>query len=60
MKTIAPDTTKECRWLQDEYGVWDTSCGNRYEIIEGTPRDNKMRFCCFCGNVLRYTSSPEP
>jgi len=50
------DEVKECRWTQDEDGVWQTSCGGSYEIIEGTPRDNKMRFCCFCGKVLRYTS----
>lgn len=47
---------KECRWLQDDDGVWDTACGNKYEITEGTPRDNHMKFCCFCGKALRYTS----
>ena len=49
--------SKECRWTQDEDGVWQTDCDNSYEIIEGTPRDNHMRYCCFCGKVLRYTRS---
>ena len=34
----------------DEYtDMWETSCGHAYTIIEGTPSDNHMEFCCYCG-----------
>jgi len=46
----------KCRWVQNEDGTWETACGNAYEIVEGTPRDNKMRYCCYCGGQLLFTS----
>ena len=45
--------TKVCAWTQDDDGVWETGCHNRYEIIEGTPIENRMAFCCFCGKLLQ-------
>lgn len=45
-----------CEWLQDEWdGSWDTSCGNKFEIIDGTPEDNEMKFCTYCGGHLVAT-----
>ncbi len=48
---------KVCFWTNDsdEYadGDWDTSCDNRFVLNEGTPHENKMRFCCYCGKSLR-------
>lgn len=42
-----------CEWLQDEWdNSWDTSCGNKYQIIDGTPEDNGMKFCTYCGGPL--------
>lgn len=42
-----------CEWLQDEWdNSYDTSCGNKYEIIEGTPEDNGMNYCTYCGGKL--------
>jgi len=42
-----------CRWAQDdEEGYWQTSCGRYYEINEGTPAENGMKFCTYCGNPL--------
>lgn len=53
--------TPPCRWLQDSDGLWNASCGeNRYfELNDGTPRDNHMRYCCYCGGRLRFTSYRE-
>ena len=47
-----------CEWSQDcEYdldmGAWNTLCGNTYSICEGDPKDNGMKFCCFCGLSLK-------
>lgn len=44
---------QKCRWRQDEDdGAWDTTCGERFEIIDGTPQENGMKFCCYCGKEL--------
>jgi hypothetical protein len=41
-----------CAWQEDEVGVWDTACGERFEVMEGTPHENGMAFCPYCGNPL--------
>lgn len=44
--------TDTCEWIVDEDGVWHTDCKNEYVIIEGTPKENKMNYCCFCGRKI--------
>jgi len=42
-----------CVWQQDkDDGSWDTDCGNKFCIESGTPGDNRMLFCCYCGAAL--------
>lgn len=43
-----------CRWTEDEYegGAWDTDCGQRFCIEDGTPEQNDMKFCCYCGHKI--------
>ena len=50
-KEIKMDET--CEWVADDDGVWDTECGNRFEVIEGTPRENQMYWCPYCGKSLQ-------
>ena len=40
---------KLCRWSEDRNGNWETKCG---ELTQGTPKTNKMAFCCYCGGKL--------
>jgi hypothetical protein len=42
-----------CLWGKDEDGVWETSCGNLHEFIEGDPADNYYLFCPYCGKPLK-------
>lgn len=51
--------TKECTWSEDEDGAWDTQCHNRFYLCEGTPEDNKMSFCCYCGRKLEQFTYDE-
>ena len=47
-----PDT---CTWQQDgdsESGVYGTSCRRYFSLEDGTPEDNKMSWCCYCGKRL--------
>lgn len=39
----------EADWGED---VWATACGRRFQVTEGTPAENDMRFCCYCGGAL--------
>lgn len=42
-----------CAWKYDENSeVWETSCDNLYCIIDGTPTENKMKFCTYCGKQI--------
>ena len=44
---------EECLWKEDQDGVWDTECGNRFEIMNGTPTENQINWCPYCGKGLR-------
>lgn len=49
-----------CKWSEDEDGNWFTGCGEAFIIIDGKPSDNGMKFCCYCGKLLKevpYTES---
>lgn len=45
---------RACKWEQDntESDAWNTSCGNAWLLTEGTPKDNDMKFCPYCGGNL--------
>ena len=51
---IEDDDEEECEWSLDdsEEGNWITSCDNLFGLIDGTPEDNEMKFCCYCGKKL--------
>lgn len=53
----------ECVWRIDgdewDAEAYDTSCGNKYVIMNGTPADNNMKFCVYCGKKLISPHQPE-
>lgn len=54
---IPQPTQETCNWIQDDDdGNWVTDCGGIFVIIDGTPRDNEMKFCPYCSN--RITEHP--
>jgi hypothetical protein len=50
---------KRCFWKYDETDEkftkdsWNTSCGEKFCLNEGTPKDNDIRYCCFCGKKIK-------
>lgn len=44
----------ECWWTETGE-MWETSCKNAFVLNDGTPRHNKMKFCCYCGGKLKQT-----
>lgn len=54
-------STDRCEWREDDEGVWDTACGQRFVFMaEEGPVANGMRFCCYCGECLRETQYAPP
>jgi hypothetical protein len=51
-----------CRWTHDDadHGVWTASCGHAWQILDGTPGENGMRFCCYCGGALNTATGDKP
>ena len=42
-----------CTWKYDDSNdYWETSCGNTFVLLDGTPNDNNMKFCCYCGGQI--------
>jgi hypothetical protein len=44
----------KCEWAQEDESsdAWDTGCGRTFLINDGTPSENDMCYCCFCGKTL--------
>jgi len=44
---------EKCQWVQDKWHeYWETGCGGSFVIENGTPKDNKMKFCPYCGKQI--------
>ena len=41
-----------CKWHEYDECNWQTDCDNLFCFNEGTPSDNGMNFCCYCGKPL--------
>lgn len=48
---LMPDRST-CSWTDDQDGSWHTTCDNYFSLNDGSPDDNNMKFCCFCGGGL--------
>lgn len=46
------DEPTACVWRDLHDDGWETACGQVFVIIEGTPAENEMKFCCYCGRPL--------
>jgi hypothetical protein len=47
-------TEKLCIWKEnEEYSMWETSCQNAFEFIEGDIEENSFKFCPYCGKIIK-------
>ena len=45
---------KRCVWREESnQDYWDTSCNNQFVLIGGTPEDNGMKYCPYCGKEIK-------
>lgn len=42
-----------CTWTPDDDGNYATGCDGLFVILEGTPKENNMAFCCYCGKPIK-------
>jgi len=50
----------ECEWTYEgSNDVWETACGKAFCIVEGTPQENEIRYCCFCGGKLTHPGGDD-
>ena len=48
-----PTPEQSCDWREDEDGIWHTACGESFEVTEGSPTENGMKFCHSCRRRLK-------
>ncbi len=49
-----------CTWTYTEfYDYWDTQCGHAFDIMNGTPKDNKMVYCPYCGKKIKQETGVQ-
>lgn len=48
-----------CTWTEDGDGVWETACGEAYCFTDGGPRENRSRFCPYCGKPLAVKAKED-
>jgi hypothetical protein len=50
-----------CEWTLDEdTSSWDSQCDKKWELTVGDPSENGMKFCPFCGRVLKQIDAIDP
>lgn len=55
--TERKDAPAVCGWTSDDDGTYHTGCGHAFVLNDGTPTENSMRFCCYCGKPAETTES---
>ena len=59
-KRLRQETSGICNWTasyDDEY--WNTDCGQDFVLETGSPKENDMRFCSYCGKRLVEVIPPK-
>ena len=52
---------EQCEWklqtgpFTDDVEFYETSCGYPFELTAGTPEENNMMFCPYCGKIIHET-----
>lgn len=45
--------SQHCQWVYDEdMDAYETECGHAFTLIDGTPAENHMKYCAYCGQML--------
>jgi len=54
VREVRAEQQKTCTWTEDEWdGSWSTQCGERFSLIDGGPKDNRMVYCHYCKRIIQ-------
>lgn len=48
-----------CTWEEDADGIWYSQCGTGYMFETGTPKENRFKYCPYCGKLLVQVRNNE-
>jgi len=53
--TKAKEKEDMCIWSLNslDWNTWDTGCGEKFQLDNGTPSSNSMKYCCYCGKEVK-------
>ena len=58
IRNLIAEREAVCTWTPDRMRfVWVTDCGESFAIHEGSPGQNGLQYCCFCGRRLAEGST---
>jgi hypothetical protein len=59
--SVNAEKMRMCEWHREatDSNCWSSDCGNAFEINEGTPEENSMTYCCFCGHPIEGIDSND-
>jgi len=47
---------EKCTWTVDpswdEDDIWETDCDNTFQFTTDGPKENRFKFCPYCGKVI--------
>lgn len=54
IRNLLAERDATCAWTEHAVsaGFWSTDCGEAFEVHVGSPGQNGLRYCCFCGRRL--------
>lgn len=52
---VTKDAVTVCYWLRDEDGNDQANCGGTWTLNDGTPPENDMKYCPYCGKPISWS-----
>ena len=55
IRELQSKSEEVCEWtfIDEDFNAYDTSCKNPWCLESGTPSDNKMNYCPYCGKKIK-------
>ena len=62
---LTPDSYQQgrvasCEWTYDDIDdYYETACKNAYCLVDGTLKDNKHKYCPYCGGLIQLAQQAQ-
>lgn len=59
-RVMGKSEPKICNWtFDDDYGAYDTQCGETFCFIDDGIKANHFKYCPYCGGIIVEAKSNE-